>query len=171
VVCRAVARRPLFADDRDRVRYVSQLAEVCTAGDWVCHAYCLMTTHVHLLVRTPDGVLSRGMQMLNSTYATHHNKRHDGLGHVFARRYDAFLVEGDAHLLELSRYIPLNPVRAGLCTDPAEWRWSSYRQLAGLDQPFPFVAAGWLLAHFSPDVGRARERFRAFVAEGQAARA
>jgi REP element-mobilizing transposase RayT len=165
VYARAVARGPLFRDDHDFRRYLAGLADICAACDWSCHTYCLMTTHVHLLMRTPDGDLSRGMQTLNSSYAAFYNERYRGLGHVFARRYEALLVESDGHLLELCRYIPLNPVRAGICAHPAQWRWSSYRQLAGLDPVQPWLAAGWLWAHFSPDPVRARERFRAFVAE------
>ena len=122
-----------------------------------------MTTHYHLLVRAPDGDLARGMQRLNGNYAAGFNRRHGEEGHVFFRRYHALLVERESHLLELCRYLALNPVRAGLCDRPEQWRWSSYAAMMGKTPRPPFLTAEWLLALFGSKPERARERLREFV--------
>jgi len=103
VTARAVAKLPLFRAAADPRVFLGVLDAVVFAHGWACYAYCLMTTHYHLLIRTPRGDLARGMQQLNSHYARHFNRRHAGAGHVFFRRYGAKLVERDAHLLETSR--------------------------------------------------------------------
>jgi putative transposase len=166
VMCHAVSRGPLFRVESDCSHYLSILGTTCRTFDWVCHAYCLMTTHVHILIRTAEPNLARGMQALSSTFAVRMNRRYDGIGHVFSRRYKSVLAESEGHVLELSRYIPANPVRASMVDDPVEWPWSSYRATAGLAPSPSFLADGWLLAHFGADVERARERYRDFVADG-----
>lgn len=163
VTARAVADRPLFRDDADRRRFLAILHEVVERQDWACHAFCLMTTHYHLLVRTPSPNLATGMQRLNAHYARGSNDRHGWTGHVFGSRYHAGLIERDSHLLEVTRYVALNPVRAGLCRVPADWRWSSYRAILGLDARPSFLTVGWVLAHFGSNGERARDRFRRFV--------
>ncbi len=163
VTARGVARQPIFRNDADRLAFVLTLDEVVRRLDWACHAYCLMTTHYHLLVRSPQGDLAAGMQRLNGHYAQGFNRRHGFRGHVFESRYHSVLIERDAHLLELSRYFALNPVRARLCARPVDWRWGSYRAALGVDDPPRFLAVGWLLSHFGTDRDRARDRLRAFV--------
>ncbi len=163
VTARGAKREPLYRDDADRTRFIDVLAEVIRRHDWSCHAFCLMTTHYHLLIRTPEPDLARGMQRLNGHYAQGFNRRHGEEGHVFYRRYHSVAVEKDAHLLELSRYFALNPVRAGICDEPSEWPWSSYRAMLGLAKPPPFLTVGWLLSHFGTDPRRARARLRDFV--------
>jgi REP element-mobilizing transposase RayT len=88
------------------------LEEVCDIYNWVCHAYCQMSNHYHLLIETPDANLSKGMRQLNGVYTQNFNRRHNRLGHVFQGRYKAILVEKQSYLHELARYIVLNPVRA-----------------------------------------------------------
>ncbi len=122
-----------------------------------------MTTHYHLLVRTPNPDLAAGMQRLNGHYAMGFNRRHSGRGHVFERRYASVPVTRESHLVELSRYLALNPVRAGLCDRPASWLWSSYRFFLGVDRPPRYLAVDWLLLQFGANRDRARERFRDFV--------
>jgi len=90
------------------------------------HAHCLMTNHFHLLIETPGLTLSAGMQRLNSEYASYFNERFSLVGHLFQQRFESRLIEGDRHFAEVLRYIALNPVRAGLCEHPSEWRWSSF---------------------------------------------
>ena len=102
----------------------------CERFNWLCHAYCLMTNHYHLMVETPDGNLAKGMRQLNGVYTQRINRRHRRSGHVFQGRYTAVLSKCDAHLLELARYVVLNPVRAGM-VDAQAWRWSSYRATTG----------------------------------------
>jgi putative transposase len=116
---------------------------------FVIHSYCMMPNHYHVLLETPDANLSAGMHYLNSCYAQHFNKRHQLVGHVIQGRFHAVLVDRDAHLLELSRYIPLNPVRAGLVADPADWRWSSYQSLAGTAPSPTWLECEWILSQFA----------------------
>jgi putative transposase len=163
VTSRAVAKLPLFRAPADPRVFLGVLDAVVFARGWACYAYCLMTTHYHLLIRTPRGDLANGMQQLNSRYARAFNRRHAGAGHVFFRRYAAQLVERDAHLLETCRYIALNPVRAGLTAAPGEWPWSSYAAVVGLAPRPRLLAADWLLGCFGSDRERAVGELRAFV--------
>src|SRR5262249_29642369 len=105
---------PIFADDYDRHRFLVFLARVIGTFDWVCHAYCLLTTHYHLMITTNDANIGSGMHVLNGRYAQSFNRRHGVSGHVFEDRYYSVVVERNPHLLELIRYVALNPVRAGL---------------------------------------------------------
>jgi putative transposase len=107
--------------------------------------WCLMTNDYHFVVRIPQNGLSQGMSELNGSFGRWSNRRHGRCDHVFGRRFSAREIVSDAHLLEACRYVVLNPVRAGLCTHPAEWRWSSYRACAGLPTTEPFFARDALL--------------------------
>lgn len=163
VTSRGVARQSLFRDDDDRRRFLHSLAAVVARLDWVCHGFCLMTTHYHLLVRTPNPDLARGMQYLNACYAQGFNRRHGETGHRLERRYHATLVESDAHTLEVLRYLALNPVRAGACERPEQWKWSSFAAVTGRAPVPSFLAAHVVLGYFGSDRDRARQRFDAFV--------
>jgi putative transposase len=124
VTSRAVNREPIVVDDEDRTAFVRLLRDVARRFDWRCHAYCLMTTHYHLLVTCTRESLSLGLRRLNGFYAQGFNKRHGRHGHLFGDRFSAFIVEGEEHLESACRYILLNPVRAGLCAAAEEWPWS-----------------------------------------------
>jgi hypothetical protein len=123
-----------------------------------------MPNHYHLLIETREPTLSRGMRQLNGVFAQAHNRRQGRSGHLFQGRFHAVLIEKEAHLLEVARYVVLNPCRANLCVAPEEWLWSSYRPTAGLDRSPPFLATDWLLKQFGRDRARARQRYREFVA-------
>jgi REP element-mobilizing transposase RayT len=163
---RGVRRQALFRDDEDRTTFLMILAEVIRGREWACLAFCLLTTHYHLLVRTPAGDLAVGMQRLNSHFAQAFNRRHGERGHVFERRYRSVLVDRDPHLLELYRYFALNPVRAGLAAKPENWEWGSYAMIVGDAPRLSFVNRGWILPFFGREPRRARERLRAFVEDG-----
>ena len=165
VTARGNRRGAIFADDFDRYRFLGQLAKVVHQRAWACHAYCLLTTHYHLLLTTPEADIAAGMQALNGTYADGFNRRHKLCGHVFQGRYGAVIVEQESHLLELFRYIALNPVRAGLCRAPEAWPWSSYRDVIVGDGAADFLSPDSLLNLFGPDPGRARPRLREFVTQ------
>jgi REP element-mobilizing transposase RayT len=138
-------------------------ADVMRRHEWSCLAFCLLTTHYHLLVRTPAADLAAGMQRLNSHFAQAFNRRHGERGHVFERRYRSVLVERDRHLLELSRYLALNPVRAGLTTEPETWEWGSYGMIVGAVTRPGFSTSDWILPFFGRNRQHACERLRAFV--------
>ena len=113
VTARGNARQGIYLDDQDRHLFLSVLSEVVGRFAWICHAYCLMDNHYHLLIETPQANLSLGMRQLNGVYTQRLNRRHARAGHVFQGRFKAILVERDAYLLKLARYIVLNPLRAG----------------------------------------------------------
>jgi putative transposase len=140
---------PIFRDDIDRTMFCSQLLRTMARLEWVCVAFCFMTTHYHLLLDVPADTLSRGMQRLNGRYARAFNRRHARKGHLFGERYYDVMVESDEHMLELLRYLALNPVSAGLCSGPADWYWSSYRGCIGRCEPLPFVDSAKLLSYFT----------------------
>jgi putative transposase len=169
VMARAHERASLFRDDTDREKFLALLAATARAEAWEVHAYCLMGNHYHLLVETPRGDLSRGMHSLNGRYSQWFNWRHDRRGHVLEGRFKAVLVQKQRHLLELIRYVVLNPVRAGLAARVGDWRWSSYLATAGRQAAPEWLATDWTLSQFARGRSQAREAFRRFVAEGKGA--
>jgi len=112
ITARGNARQPIVADDADRQRYVNALAREVSQQNWHCYAWCLMDNHYHLLIETPEGNLAAGMRHLNQVYTQAFNRRHGRVGHVLQGRYKSILVEKDSYLLELCRYVVLNPLRA-----------------------------------------------------------
>src|SRR5215210_502277 len=148
VTARGNRRQPIFLDSGDRALFLHLLARNVTRFGWLCHAYCLMGNHFHLVVETPVFNLSEGMQRLNGRFAQLFNERRELGGHLFQGRFHSEPIETDAHLLSSVRYDDLNPVRAGLVGDPAAWRWSSYTATAGLERPPSFLAASHVLGFF-----------------------
>jgi putative transposase len=134
---------------------------------WVCYAYCLMTNHYHLVIETLDPNLSRGMRQLNGVYTQRFNRQHGRVGHVFQGRYKAILVDRESYLLELVRYVVLNPVRAGMVTSPEQWHWSSYHATAGQAHAPDWLATEWVLRQFGTRQPHAHARFDQFVRDGQ----
>ncbi|MBM4050046.1 MAG: hypothetical protein FJ279_33535 [Planctomycetes bacterium] len=168
LTARGVGRQPIFFDDADREEFLKRLAEVHEGWGAVFHGYCLMLNHYHLEVETPQANLSRAMQWLNQVYASRVNLRHRRVGHLFQGRFKCVLVEKDSHLCLLTRYIHLNPVRAGLARRPEDYAWSSYGAYVGLRR-----CPGWLdvrttLEMFGKSVSEQRRRYREFVEEGTA---
>jgi putative transposase len=163
VTARGNAGELIFRTKADYERFLSAAGQTVSRYSWTCHAYCLMGNHYHLLVETPRANLAAGMRHLNGIYAQAFNRAHGRIGHVFQGRYRAVVVEKERHLLALSRYIALNPVRAGLCGKPSEWLWSSYASTCGLCPAVSFLTSEWLLGCFSFDPGRARSLYHAFV--------
>jgi putative transposase len=160
----ACAGRRIFHDRTDWTVFESILADVVLRYDWECEAYAFLTTHYHLLARTPQDDLSAAMHRLNGGYAQYYNRRYATRGHVFGARYTSVFVQTQSHLLDIARYIALNPVDAGLCTRPADWRWSSYAQTIGLLPRREFLKDDRLVRAFAEhDAGLGRARFRTFV--------
>jgi REP element-mobilizing transposase RayT len=167
VTSRGDGREAIYLDDEDRALCLEVLGQVVERFNWVVHGYCLMTNHYHLLVETPDGNLAQGMRQFNGVYTQRFNRRHGRVGHVFQGRYKAIIVQKDSYLLELARYVVLNPVRARMVRSAKDWAWSSYRATAGFLNPPKWLEARWILSAFGSGRHKARERYREFVAAGR----
>jgi REP element-mobilizing transposase RayT len=165
VTARGVRKLPIYHDDIDCARFRSLVLAIARKLAWRCHAYCLMPNHFHLLVETEHPNLSVGMHRLNWRYALSFNTRHGYEGHLFERRFYSAAIESEAHFLETARYIALNPVRAGLCRHPGEWKLSSYRGTIGTAMD-DLLNSDRLLGCFGRDRHTARRRYARFVAEG-----
>ena len=145
ITSRGNAREDIFLDEADRKIFLSIIADTVTRYNWILHAYCLMGNHYHLMLETPDPNLSLGMRQLNGVYTQTFNRRHKRVGHIFQGRYKSILVEKGPHLLELCRYIVLNPVKAGMVKRPEHWLWSSYKATAGMSKADGFLSMDWIL--------------------------
>jgi len=165
VTSRGNARTDIFEDDSDRQLFLIILGQVVKRFNWLCHAYCLMGNHYHLLIETLEGNLSAGMRHLNGVYTQAYNRTHHKDGHVFKGRFKAVLVEKESHLLELCRYVVLNPVRAGMTERPEQYQWSSYLPSVGKAAVPASLSTEWLLANFSASLPESRRLYRQFVKE------
>jgi putative transposase len=166
LTARGDRQEDIFLDDTDRQAFLHLLAKEVRQQRWRLYAYCLMSNHYHLLVETPEGNLVAGMRRLNGVYTQAFNRRHGRVGHVFQGRYKSILVEKDAYLLELARYIVLNPVRAQMVKRAEDWPWSSYRATAGKAEAPDWLSADALLSHFGADVSSVRQAYGQFVRAG-----
>jgi REP element-mobilizing transposase RayT len=169
VTSRGNARQRIYEDRLDREQFLSILAHVVSRYGWLCHAYCLMDNHYHLVIETPKANVSLGMRHLNGLYTQTYNRRHGRVGHLLQGRYTAIVVEKDTYLLELCRYVVLNPVRAKAVKHPRQWRWSSYGATVGQVAAPKFLTVDWVLGQFEVRKKQAQARYRQFVAEGMGA--
>ena len=166
VTSRGDRREDIYPDDEDREAWLDVLSLVCERFNWLIHAYCQMTNHYHLLVETVDGNLSRGMRQLNGRYTQRFNRRHGLAGHLYQGRYTAILVQKESYLQELSRYVVLNPLRAGIVERPEDWPWSSYGSTAGLVEAPDWFDEDWILNQFGGSRRKAVLAYEQFVLEG-----
>ena len=166
VTSRGNERKAIFKNDSDRKLFLDTLAQVRKRFHWICHAYCLMDNHYHLVVETPDANLSKGMRQLNGVYTQAYNKRHGRVGHLFQGRFKGILVQKDSHFLEVCRYVVLNPIRAKAISHPQQYRWSSYRATAGMGQAHDCLALDEILNHFSQRKAVAQQKYRDFIQDG-----
>ena len=155
--------RLAFRDDRERKRFLVLLGATVIRYGWSCRGYCLLSTHYHLFMTTPQADIAAGMQYLNGRYGQWANWNRAERGHLFEGRYRAVLVESQGHATEVHRYIALNPVRAGLVALPEEWKWSSYCAVLGLVEPLALLDVDAALADFATAPADARRRLRSFV--------
>jgi putative transposase len=166
VTSRGNRRCEIYRDEADRKYFLGLLANVVERFSWLLHAYCLMTNHYHVVVRTPLANISRGMQRLNSMHAQWFNWRHGCTGHLFQDRFYSADVEEQSHFVELSRYVVLNPVRASIVDHPAAYTWSSYRATVGSIARPTFLDCDAILEEFGPDVEHAQGAYASFVKAG-----
>ena len=144
ITARGIQQGPIFIDDCDRVSLMANLAQALQVGDAQAFAYCLMGNHYHFVIQTRRANLSTLMHDINSPYCMGFNQRHQRRGHVFEGRFKAVHVDQDAYLLEVCRYVDLNPVRAGLVHSPMGWAWSSYQAHVGAASPASWLATAEL---------------------------
>jgi REP element-mobilizing transposase RayT len=153
----------LFLDALDREVFLDVLMIAIARAGWICHSYCILGTHYHLLIETPEPNIGAGMKRLNWLYAWRFNKRHASRGHAFESRYGAKVILSTAHALNTIRYIALNPVEAGLCSSPIAWPWSSYPATLGEADVPEFLTTDWVLRLFDERPAVARKELRNFV--------
>lgn len=165
VIFRGNGGQPVFLVDDDRFRFYLLLQEGTIRFGYRVHAFCLMTNHIHLAIQVGDIPLSRGMQNLSFRYTRWINWREKKTGHLFQGRYKAVLVDGDRYLLELIRYIHLNPVRAGMVEAPEEYPWSGHRAYLG-KEVLPWLTTDWMLGQFGKSAAKARDRYISFMRDG-----
>jgi putative transposase len=171
VTTRGDRREAIVEDDADRLAWVELLGQTCQRFNWRVHAWCLMDNHYHVLLETPDANLSLGMRHLNGVWSQMFNRRHGRVGHVFQGRFKAVMVERESYLLELARYVVLNPVRAHMVAAAGDYAFSSYRATLGLPDALGGVDQGWfesdwLLAQFAALRAEALCLYEDFVRAG-----
>jgi len=166
ITSRGDGREDIYRTDADRNLWLTVLGQVCQRFNWVCHAWCQMDNHYHLLIETPEANLSKGMRQLNGVYTQSFNRAHGRVGHVFQGRYKAILVERDSYLLELARYIVLNPLRAGMVKKLEAWPWSSYFATCGQTDAPDWLHPDWILAQFGRQRASAIRKYVEFVHQG-----
>jgi len=156
-------RKDVFKSQRDREKFLSYLRSASERYQAVIHAFCMLSNHYHLLMETPNGNLSQIMRHINGAYTTYFNVKRGRSGHLFQGRYKAILVEKDEYAKELSRYIHLNPVRAGIVEKPEKYPWSSYRYYIGLEKALDWLVTDFILNYFGKRVSEAQKGYRGFV--------
>jgi putative transposase len=157
----------IFLDDDDRILFLRLLRNSIERMNWICHAYCLMENHYHLLIEIPDGILSRGMAWINGVYTQKFNRKYGLNGHLFQGRYGSRLVEGSIQFLTVVRYICRNPIEANIVEDSSQWLWSSYRATIGIQTCPDFLSVDDVLACLSSERHTAQMLFSDFVHLGQ----
>jgi REP element-mobilizing transposase RayT len=163
VTSRGNEQKDVFKSQKDREKFLEYLASATQRYGALIHAYCLMSNHYHLLLETPAGNLSQIMQHINSAYTTYFNIKRKRAGHLFQGRYKAILVEADEYATELSRYIHLNPVRAGIVSNPEDYPWSSYRSYIGEGNVTEWLKREFILGYFGKRTADAMKKYRKFV--------
>ncbi len=163
ITSRGNERKAVFKSERDREKLLSYFGSATERYAAIVHAYCLMDNHYHLLMETPAGNLSRIMHHINGAYTTYFNVRRERSGHLFQGRYKAILIEADEYAKELSRYIHLNPVRAGMCANPEEYPWSSCRYYTVETEAPDWLQRGLILGYFGQNLSVSMRWYREFI--------
>ena len=170
VTARGDRCEPIFEDDQDRQSLLKVLGQALERFDASCFAYCLMPNHYHFVVKTRRANLSQFMRHVNGVYTQRYNRRHDKVGHLFQGRFKAIVVDRDAYLLEVCRYVDLNPVRARLVRRPQDWHWSSYRAHVGLHEGPRWLDSVAVLRQLAEGTAAGRRHYTEFVSQGRGVR-
>ena len=165
VINRGNAGEVIFKNDRDKEKFLEYLAIAVERFSVVIHSYCLMSNHFHLLLQTPEANLSKAIQWLNVSYAIYFNRKRQRQGHLFQGRFKAILIDADEYLVQLSRYIHLNPVQSNMVAKPAEYFWSSYPVFIGKRKKPDWLTTGEVLGHFGKKKNTAIKHYKNFVEE------
>jgi len=165
VILRGNAGNPIFFEDRDRYKLYLILQHAVEKFDCRIHGFCFMTNHVHLVMQAGAAPLSRIMQNISLRYTKWINFSRSRTGHLFQGRYKAILIDVDDYLLELVRYVHLNPVRAGITAMPEEHPWSGHHAYVGT-VTLPWLTTDWVLTHFSSNIKKARKGYSSFISDG-----
>jgi putative transposase len=163
VTSRGNQKQAIVRDDQDRGIFLDYLDKAHEKFGGIIHTFCLMDNHFHLLLETPRGNLSRIMHFINTSYTLHFNARYSRVGHLFQGRFKAILIEADAYAQTVSRYIHLNPVRAGLVSYPEDYGWSSFQEYAGLRTSRSWLRTDFVLSYFGENSKKARSSYLDFV--------
>jgi REP element-mobilizing transposase RayT len=156
----------IFEEDTDKEYFLTILERATSKFGIEIFAYCIMGNHYHLLIGAPYGMLSRVMHTIQSAYGSYQRQHRERIGHIFAGRFKSICVEKEGYLIELSRYIHLNPVRASIVKTPEEYRWSSYRYYTGDEKSPEWLNTSWLLQEYGEGYQLAAKKYRAFVEAG-----
>jgi len=166
VTSRGNEKKKIYDTPGDKEAFLGILSKVVKRYGWLCHAYCLMSNHYHLMIETPKCNLSQGMRQLNGVYTQFYNFKHKRNGHLFQGRFKAILVEKEVYLLALIRYVVLNPVKAEICKFAGEYKWSSYNATAGKVNKPEFLFTDWILSQFDSMRAAAVKKYEQFISEG-----
>jgi len=166
IISRGIGRMTIFHNEKDWTKFISFMARVIKKYNWICHAYCLMGTHYHIFLETPDANMVPGMKQLNQFYSQFYNWKYQRVGPVLQGRYKAWLVDRKEKFLDNSRYIVNNPVEANLVQHPSDWPWSSYRATRGVEKVPGYLETDFLLSHFSSSRKKAQTMYEDFVLAG-----
>jgi REP element-mobilizing transposase RayT len=156
----------IFHNEKDWVKFIQFMERVIDKYNWICHAYCLMGTHYHILLETPDANMVPGMKQLNQFYSQFYNWKYQRAGPVLQGRYKAWLVEKEEKFLDNSRYIVNNPAEAKMVQHPSEWPWSSFRATRGMEKVPGYLETDFLLRHFSSSRRKAQMMYEDYVLAG-----
>jgi REP element-mobilizing transposase RayT len=163
VMHRGNAGSDLFKSEKDREKLLQYFGQAVERYAIKVHTYCLMTNHYHLLIETPHANLSQAIKWINVSYAAYFNRKRRRSGHLFQGRFKAILIDADEYLKHLSRYIHLNPVRAGMVAHCKDYAWSSYPVFAGYSKLPEWLETNWLWSLFGKDPHKAKKGYRDFV--------
>ncbi len=166
ITSRGNERKDIFLEDKDRFQFLDILKDYHDRYNILIHGYVFMSNHYHLILETPKGNLLKVMHGINSRHTGYFNRRYNRSGHLFQGRYKALLVDKDVYLVELSRYVHLNPVRAGVVEKPEQYKWSSYGGYIGKVKEEDWVEYSWILSQFGEKKSPSQQKYREYTEKG-----